>query len=140
MRRRFITQRMLKALGQDLGELRMRAMTQDVITNLRFSSRDLSLHFIANFWTKRITWGDPPSYPPSCPQTEQQVAIQNQIQIYCSQPRSKAEIAEYCGYKNVKYFADQYLKPMIENGLLEMTIPDKPTSPNQKYVTVDVRM
>ena len=84
--------------------------------------------------------GTPQATPQAAPQAEQQVAIQNQIQIYCSQPRSKAEIAEYCGYKNVKYFADQYLKPMIENGLLGMTIPDKPTSPNQKYVTVDVRM
>ena len=71
------------------------------------------------------------------PQAEPQAAIQNQIQIYCSHPRSKADIAEHCGYKDVKYFAEQYLKPMLENGILEMTIPDKPISPNQKYVTVD---
>ncbi|MBP7654105.1 DUF4062 domain-containing protein, partial [Candidatus Dependentiae bacterium] len=30
-------------------------------------------------------------------------------------------------------FEDRYLKPAIENGLIEMTIPDKPKSSRQKY-------
>jgi len=32
------------------------------------------------------------------------------------------------------------LQPLIENGLLQMTIPDKPNSPNQKYVTTEQGM
>jgi hypothetical protein len=30
-------------------------------------------------------------------------------------------------------FRDQVLRPLIEAGLLELTIPDKPTSPHQRY-------
>lgn len=34
-------------------------------------------------------------------------------------------------------FRDQVLKPMLTDGLLEMTIPDKPTSSKQRYRTTD---
>jgi ATP-dependent DNA helicase RecG len=34
-------------------------------------------------------------------------------------------------------FRNQVLKPMLADGLLEMTIPDKPTSSNQRYRTTD---
>ncbi|MDP2792476.1 MAG: hypothetical protein Q8O25_00080 [Sulfurisoma sp.] len=33
---------------------------------------------------------------------------------------------------------DQVLKPMLADGLLEMTIPDKPTSSKQRYRTTDI--
>lgn len=32
-----------------------------------------------------------------------------------------------------KYFREYYLKPAIEGGYIELTIPDKPTSNKQKY-------
>lgn len=32
-----------------------------------------------------------------------------------------------------KHFRKTYLNPSIEEGYVEMTIPDKPSSPNQKY-------
>jgi len=32
---------------------------------------------------------------------------------------------------------DQVLKPMLADGLLEMTLPDKPTSSKQRYRTSD---
>lgn len=34
-------------------------------------------------------------------------------------------------------FRDQVLKPLLADGLLEMTIPDKPTSSKQRYRTTD---
>lgn len=55
---------------------------------------------------------------------------------FCSIPRSKAEITAHFGYKNKKGFARNHLNILIEEGRLQMTIPDKPTSSKQKYVTV----
>ena len=65
-----------------------------------------------------------------------QVTLTDQILALCAEPRSKAEIAEHCGYKNTKGFTKRYSRPLLDNGQLQMTIPDKPRSQHQKYVTV----
>ena len=41
------------------------------------------------------------------------------------------------GYKSNKTLKRNYIKPLIENGKLKMTIPEKPTSRNQKYIRKD---
>ena len=41
---------------------------------------------------------------------------------------------EYIGLKNVDYFRKSVLNPLVEKGLLSLTIPDKPKSKNQKYI------
>lgn len=74
--------------------------------------------------------------PQDNPQVDPQVSISSKIITYCSTPRSKKEIATYCKYKDVKSFASRYLKPLINDGTLQMTIPDKPRSKNQKYVAI----
>ena len=58
------------------------------------------------------------------------------ILAFCVEPLSKAEIAEHCGYKNTKNFTQKYLRPLLDSGMLKMTLPDKPKSKNQKYITV----
>lgn len=35
---------------------------------------------------------------------------------YCKEPRSKKEIAEYCGYRDVRSFASGYLRPLLDEG------------------------
>ncbi len=55
---------------------------------------------------------------------------------FCKIPRSRQEIAEYLGVKTVFYAMSHYVKPLVERGELEMTMPDKPKSRNQKYVSV----
>lgn len=69
-------------------------------------------------------------------QVATQVTTQVAILAFCKEPRSKAEIMEHCGYKNTKNFTQIHLRPLMESGQLQMTIPDKPRSRNQKYVTV----
>ncbi|WP_341457238.1 Fic family protein [Acetobacterium bakii] len=32
-----------------------------------------------------------------------------------------------------RYFREKILNPLIKGGLLKLTLPDKPTSPKQKY-------
>ena len=58
------------------------------------------------------------------------------ILAFCVEPLSKAEIAEHCGYKNTKNFTQKYLRPLLDSGMLKMTLPDKPKSKNQKFITV----
>ncbi len=41
--------------------------------------------------------------------------------------------------KDRKYFREHYLKPALEAGLIEMTIPDKPNSPRQCYRLINSR-
>ena len=41
------------------------------------------------------------------------------------------------GRSNRTKFRDQVLKPLMEAGWIEMTIPDKPTSRLQKYRLTD---
>ena len=37
------------------------------------------------------------------------------------------------GLSDRKSFSDRYLRPALAEGLIEMTIPDKPRSPMQRY-------
>ena len=60
----------------------------------------------------------------------------DKILAFCIEPHSKLEIAEHCGYKNTKNFTQKYLRPLLNNGTLKMTLPDKPKSKHQKYITV----
>ena len=46
---------------------------------------------------------------------------------------SRAEIQAKLGLKDEKHFREAYLRPAAAQGLIEMTIPDKPNSRLQKY-------
>ena len=49
----------------------------------------------------------------------------------------RIDIQEALGLKHEEYFREAYLIPAMKNGLLEMTIPDKPRSSKQKYRLTD---
>ena len=46
------------------------------------------------------------------------------------------ELMEKLNMKSRISFRDNYLNPALENGLIKMTNPDKPTSKNQMYYKV----
>ena len=46
---------------------------------------------------------------------------------------SRAQIQAALGFKDRNHFTTVYLKPALEAGLIDMTLPDKPTSGNQRY-------
>ncbi|MGE0384045.1 MAG: ATP-binding protein [Gammaproteobacteria bacterium] len=52
-------------------------------------------------------------------------------------PRALAELMGPSGRSDRTKFRDQVLRPLIEAGLLEMTIPDKPRSSKQRYRITD---
>lgn len=49
-------------------------------------------------------------------------------------PLSANEIMDRLKIKSKETLRNTYLNPAIENGLVKMTIPDKPNSKNQKYI------
>ena len=49
-------------------------------------------------------------------------------------PYTASAIMEKLGLKSKETFRRNYMTPALEEGLLEMTIPDKPQSRNQRYV------
>ena len=49
-------------------------------------------------------------------------------------PYTANEIMEKLGLKSKETLRKNYLDPAINMGLVEMTIPDKPNSRNQRYI------
>ena len=58
----------------------------------------------------------------------------NRLVEFCSEPRTRDEMQQFVGIKTREYFRRVILKPLLDAGILKMTIPDKPNSRNQKYV------
>ncbi len=58
----------------------------------------------------------------------------SEIIEFCKDEKNIFEIMEKVGYKNRTRFRRDYIKPLVEEGLLKMTVPDKPTSKKQKYI------
>ena len=61
----------------------------------------------------------------------------HQVQVLknAGDPRSLQDLLQLCGRSNRTKFRDQVIKPLLKAGLLEMTIPDKPRSSQQRYRT-----
>lgn len=63
--------------------------------------------------------------------------IRSKIVSLClNAPQTREQLMQACGMKNKAHFLKAYLKPMLETGELQLTVPDKPNSRNQKYIAV----
>jgi ATP-dependent DNA helicase RecG len=71
-------------------------------------------------------------------QVGEQVDEQVTILKFCSTPRRKQEILAQLGLRPVYLNFKRHIQPMVEQGFLEMTIPDKPRSSKQRYRTTDL--
>ncbi len=67
-----------------------------------------------------------PNTPQDTPQVKQLVRV-------ISGEMDREEIQKILGLKDREYVRKAYITTSLEMGLIEMTIPDKPTSKNQKY-------
>ena len=52
---------------------------------------------------------------------------------FCEKPRSRAELAAFLG-KSKNHVMAKVIAPLLENGSIKMTIPEKPKSSMQKFV------
>ena len=68
----------------------------------------------------------PDKLPTSIPQA---VAILQSAR----EPRTRKELQEVAEMRNREHFVEACLRPLIAAELLEMTLPDKPRSPKQRY-------
>ena len=85
-------------------------------------------------YVRRHYNGNPPKMS-EVPENWAMTLVQDQILTYCmDQPRSIREIGTLLGYTDKKT-TRKYLNPLLRDGLLARTVPDKPNSRNQKYLT-----
>ena len=66
----------------------------------------------------------------------QELSEEAMLLEYCREPRNRNEIAQFLGLKTASYAMDRYIRPLLDEGKLEMTMPEKPRSTHQKYKTV----
>jgi Fic family protein len=59
--------------------------------------------------------------------------VRSLLAVMREYPMSANEIMELLGLKSKPTFRANYLHPAIEAGLIGLTVPDKPTSGNQRY-------
>lgn len=60
-------------------------------------------------------------------------SLEKKIMSYCTIPRSRRELADFLDIKTSFYVMERYVAPMVKEGKLYMTMPDKPKSKNQRY-------
>ena len=75
--------------------------------------------------------GDPPSTPQAPPKLDE--LVKGMLDCMGDQPLSAKEIMGLLGLSDRKSFRKAYLQPAIDAGVVELTIPDKPRSPRQRY-------
>lgn len=104
-----------------------------------YDFRDNSIVVVIPF-NKLATDTNAPVDVPVATQDSTQVNTQDSTQeekilAFCFEAKSFLEIMQMLGYKERKTVR-KYLNPLIEQGRVAMTVPDKPNSKNQKYVTL----
>ena len=57
----------------------------------------------------------------------------NELVLFCKIPRTRTEICEFLGLSSVTYAIQTHVMPLVEQGILKMSIPDKPKSPKQLF-------
>ena len=60
---------------------------------------------------------------------------QGQLLEFCRVYRTRQEIADFFHLKTAAYAMKAYVIPLIEKGMIEMELPDKPKSSKQRYRT-----
>jgi ATP-dependent DNA helicase RecG len=61
--------------------------------------------------------------------------ISESILSFCETPRSRDELITLTGFSRY-YTMSKIVQPLIDDGKLRLTMPDKPKSPRQMYVRV----
>ena len=64
------------------------------------------------------------------------VEIENrELILFCKTPRTRKEICDYLGLSSVTYAIQTHVMPLVDKGIIKMSMPDKPKSPKQLFYT-----
>lgn len=63
---------------------------------------------------------------------EQNEEIKNII-LFCKTPRTRKEICDYLGLSSVTYAIQRHVMPLVKQGLIHLSIPEKPSSEKQLF-------
>lgn len=64
---------------------------------------------------------------------EQQTEEIRNLVLFCKTPRTRKEICEYLGLSSMSYAIQTHIMPLVEQGMIRLSIPDKPKSSKQLY-------
>ncbi len=77
------------------------------------------------------------SAPGVAPEVTPEVTPEVRLLLVLAGEMTRQQLKEALGLKDDEHFRKAYLLPVLEAGLIEMTIPDKPRSSKQKYRLTD---
>ena len=113
----------------------------DVYGQEAFDFKDNAIVVTIPFNRLDLGGGTPSVTPQDTPQvnlqdeTDYSKETTKRILCYCVEPKSTKEIMEYLNLKDRKNLRT-YIIRLLQQGRLAMTIPDKPSSKYQKYITI----
>ena len=84
----------------------------------------------------KVKTDTPQDTPQDTNKTIRKEKNKNLLLEFCKEPKTLSEIMKFLGLKDRKNFIEGYINPLLEEGTLAMTEPDKPTSGNQRYITI----
>lgn len=59
---------------------------------------------------------------------------------FCAVPRTRQEIAAFLGINSVAYAVKAHIMPLVNQGLIELSLPDRPRSPKQRYTATQTQL
>ena len=65
--------------------------------------------------------------------------LTERLLLFCRTPQTKREMMAFCGLSSEAWFRAKILDPLLKKGSLRRTVPEKASSPKQRYVTADSR-
>ncbi len=68
-------------------------------------------------------------------QTPEAEVPDHDLLLFCTTPRTKKEISEFLGLNSTSYAIQKYVMPLVKQGRILMSMPDKPKSPKQLFYT-----
>ena len=78
-----------------------------------------------------------PSRHPVGTQSVPNIENLDKLIVFCTEARSFGEMLAFMGLTDRTKFRRKYIRPLLEAGILEQTMPEKPNSRNQKYQLTD---